>query len=70
LARPAEEISLYDIMLAVEGAILAHSAKGTGQSSARVSEVWGQIEEDFSAMLKAISVDQLMSADRNAMWYI
>lgn len=70
LARPAAQISLHDIMLAVEGTILAHSGQGTGQSSGRVSEVWGKVESDFAELLKAVSVDQLMSADRSTMWYI
>jgi Rrf2 family protein len=70
LARAAEEISLYDIMFAVEGNILAHSTFGSGQSSAKVSEIWGKVEEDFIEQLKSISVEDLMVANHSSMWYI
>lgn len=70
LARPASEITLYDVMYAVEGTILSHSSSGAGQSSAKVSEVWAKVETGFADQLKAISVEDLMTTDRSSMWYI
>lgn len=70
LARPASEITLYDVMFAVEGTILSHSGSGAGHSSAKVSEVWAKVENEFADQLRAISVEDLMTTDRSSMWYI
>jgi Rrf2 family protein len=70
LARPPAEISLYDIMQAVEGNILAHSHSGSGQSAPRMSAVWGEVADKFEAVLKSYTVEQIMSRGSEEMWYI
>jgi len=70
LARPPAEISLHDIMLAVEGNTLAHSKNGKGQSSARTTAVWEQVSSRFSGMLREYTVEDCMSRPAKDMWYI
>lgn len=70
LARIPAEISLYDIMKAVEGEILAHSAAGDGASSGRRAVVWTDISQRFEELLKSHSVEDLMSRETEDMWYI
>jgi Rrf2 family transcriptional regulator, cysteine metabolism repressor len=70
LARPPAEISLYDIMQAVEGNILAHSKAGKGQSSARTTAVWEQVSSRFADMLREHTVEDCMSTPAKDMWYI
>jgi Rrf2 family protein len=70
LARPPAEISLYDIMQAVEGNILAHSQAGAGQSSPRMSAVWDDVAAKFEAILKSYTVEKMMSRGSEEMWYI
>jgi len=70
LARPPAEISLYDIMKAVEGDILAHSQAGKGASSRNTSRIWRGISEDFAGLLKNKSVEDCMAAASEDMWYI
>ncbi|NDV62375.1 Rrf2 family transcriptional regulator [Puniceicoccales bacterium CK1056] len=70
LARPPAEITLHDIMQAVEGNILAHSQPGTGQSSPRMSAVWSEVAEKFELILKSYTVEQVMSRGSEEMWYI
>lgn len=70
LARPAAEISLYDIMQAVEGHILAHSQVGTGHSSPRMARVWDEVAAQFEDILKSYTVDTFMSRGSGEMWYI
>ena len=70
LARPAAEISLYDIVKAVEGEVLAHSPAGKGTSSARTAQVWGEVSRQFEDLLKARSVEDCMPEQAEGMWYI
>ena len=70
LARQPADISLFDIMKAVEGDVLAHSPAGKGASSRNTSKVWEEISNDFSALLKNKSVEDCMSSGSEDMWYI
>ena len=70
LARAPGEISLHDIMRAVEGDILAHSAAGEGASSRRNTQVWGEIAGKFEDLLKSYTVADLMTASSEEMYYI
>lgn len=70
LARPPEEISLYDIMKAVEGEVLAHSPAGKGASSGRNAAVWDEVSGKFEDLLGNYTVDQLMERSAGEMWYI
>lgn len=70
LARSPSEISLYDIMKAVEGDVLAHSSEGKGASSKNTSKVWRSIAEDFEGLLKAKTIEDCMSSGSEEMWYI
>jgi Rrf2 family protein len=70
LARNPSDISLYDIMKAVEGEILAHSGAGKGASSMKSSEIWSKIATTFEDSLKAVSVEDFMTGGAEEMWYI
>ncbi len=69
LARPAAEITLGDVVRAVDGEVLGHSKAGAGQSSARTAEVWREIALHMEALLDGYSVADLVPAARD-MWYI
>ncbi len=70
LARQPVEITIYDIMRAVEGDILAHSAVGDGASSKKTSEVWKEISGKFEDLLKTYTVEDFMTFGSEEMWYI
>ena len=70
LARAPGEISLYDIMQAVEGNILAHSHPGKGQSSDRAVAIWQEVSGKFADLLKAYTAEDFMSSGSEDMWYI
>ena len=70
LARAPAEISLFDIMKAVEGEILAHSSPGVGASSGKTSAVWSNIAGKFENLLREISVEDFMTSGSEEMWYI
>ncbi len=70
LARQPADISLYDIMKAVEGEILAHSSSRAGNSSKRTAEVWSAVAKEFEASLRERTVEDCMHSDTEDMWYI
>ncbi len=70
LARQPAEISIYDIMKAVEGEVLAHSPSGNGDSSMETAGVWDEISGKFAELLKSYSVHDCMPASQEDMWYI
>lgn len=70
LARAPSEITLYDIMEAVEGNILTHSRGSKGQSSARAVAIWEEVSTKFSDLLREYTVEDFMSSSSENMWYI
>jgi Rrf2 family protein len=70
LARPPEEISLYDILVAVEGQCLQLSGNYSGRSGRRLKQVWTEIGQALVAKTKGYSLDQLSSKDPAEMYYI
>ena len=70
LARPADEISLYDILVAVEGQCLQLSGNSAGRSGRRVKQVWIEIGQELEAKLKSYTLDQIASQDPAQMYYI
>lgn len=71
LARPPEDISVYDIMKLIDGGILdLPEDLGGGQSGRRVREVWRSLEAEFEAGVKSVTLDKLTTKAAEAMYYI
>ena len=70
LARDPGDITLRDVMKAVEGEVLAHSPAGSGFSSGRASSVWSDVADGFEQLLQGRTVAELMSPETEDMWYI
>lgn len=70
LARPPEEISLHDILVAVEGRCLRLSGNYEGRSGRRLKQVWLEVGEELATATKRYSLLQLASKDPAAMYYI
>ena len=70
LARPPEEISLHDILLAVEGKCLHLSGNYQGRSGRRLKRVWDEISEVLDEKTKSYTLDQLASKHPAEMYYI
>src|SRR5215217_9063126 len=52
LARPPEEISLYDVLMAVEGQCLHLSGNFQGRSGKRLKQVWDEISKTLTEKTK------------------
>ena len=70
LARPPEEISLYDILVAVEGGCLHLSGNHQGRSGRRVKKVWDEIAQVLAEKTKSYTLDQLSNKRPAEMYYI
>ena len=70
LARDPKEINLYEIVCALEGALLELPPTGKGFNAARTREIWLAISSQLEAQTRAVSVRDLMSQEVEEMWYI
>ncbi len=70
LARPPEQISLHDILLAVEGRCLQLSGNFHGRSGRRLKQVWDEVGQHLAAKTKSYTLDQLCTKSPAGMYYI
>jgi Rrf2 family cysteine metabolism transcriptional repressor len=70
LARPPEEISLYDILMAVEGQCLHLSGNFHGRSGRRLKQVWDEIGKALVEKTKGYTLNQLATKNPAEMYYI
>ena len=70
LARPPAEISVLDILVAVEGQALQLSGNSEGRSGRRVRQVWIELGAEIEARLRATTLDQLVAREAAEMYYI
>ena len=70
LARSPEDISLHDILVAVEGCCLQLSGNSEGRSGRRVKQVWNEISKTLVEKTKSYTLDQLCSKNPAEMYYI
>lgn len=70
LAKPPERISLYDILVAVEGRCLQLSGNFDGRSGKRLKQVWDDISEALVEKTRSYTLDQLTTKAPEEMYYI
>jgi len=70
LAKDPKEISLFDIVVGIDGELLGYSAVGDGESSRATSAAWKEVSEVLRKKTKSITVENLMTSSADPMWYI
>ena len=70
LARAPEDISLYDILMAVEGQCLHLSGNFHGRSGRRLKQVWDEISQGLVEKTKSYTLNQLSAKNPAEMYYI
>ena len=70
LASPPTEISLLDIVNALEPDILQEDHGSSGESAAAVTATWRGIREQTARTLKAATLDKVASSDNEPMYFI
>ncbi len=70
LARNPELISLYDIVVLVEGALLEFGPGNKGRSARRVAMVWTEIRTLLEEKTREVTLDKLALHGAEPMYYI
>ena len=70
LARQAEEISLHDIAVLMEGDLLDAGRDSAGHSGRRVLQAWKAVRTQLIAEAKRHTLDQLVAGEVEEMYYI
>jgi Rrf2 family transcriptional regulator, cysteine metabolism repressor len=70
LARAPDEISMYDIVTAIDGHCLQLSGNFEGRSGRRIKQVWDEIGTGIAAKLKGYTLDRIASKTAAEMYYI
>ena len=70
LARPPGEISVLDILIAVEGQALQLSSKAEGRSGRRVRQVWRDLGTVIEERLRTTTLEPLVAREAAEMYYI
>jgi Rrf2 family protein len=70
LARPASDISLYDIVALIEGDVLELGAAIEGQSGKRVAQAWREVRGVLESKCREITLEKLVARSDGEMYYI
>jgi len=70
LARPPEQITLYDIMQAIDGELLGFSGNFEGRTGRRMKEVWTELRTTLDEKARAVTLDTLVTRSGSAMYHI
>jgi Rrf2 family protein len=70
LARPPDQISLYDIVVVIEGDILELSGNHQGRTGRRMKQVWQEVRGALAETAKTYTVDMFASRHGGEMYYI
>ena len=70
LARPPETISLYDIVVLIEGALLEFNHSSQGRSTRRVHAAWAAIRDALETKTRELTLDKLAASAGEPMYFI
>ncbi len=70
LAKTPSEISLLDIVNAIEGRLLESSTPGNGESGMAVTHSWRRIADEFERRLADTNLAEMASYNAEGMYYI
>lgn len=70
LARPPEQISLYDIMKVIDGELIEFSGNFAGRTGRRMKEVWTDLRVELEDHARRITLDTFVPKSGSAMYHI
>ena len=70
LAKPPAQITLFDIVLVMEGELLAISLGSNGWSGRGVTKVWSEVVESLSKKTKSYTLESFLPEESEDMYYI
>jgi Rrf2 family transcriptional regulator, cysteine metabolism repressor len=70
LARPPDEISIYEVVKLLDGDVLDLGGTPAGLSGRRVRAAWQEIRRELETRARACTLDQLVVKSAEEMYYI
>jgi Rrf2 family transcriptional regulator, cysteine metabolism repressor len=70
LAKPPDQISLYDIIKVIDGELIEFSGNYDGRSGRRMKEIWEDIRATLDEKAKSYTLDTLVAKDDAEMYHI
>ncbi|RKX33905.1 MAG: Rrf2 family transcriptional regulator [Verrucomicrobia bacterium] len=70
LARSPDTITLYDIVIVIEGDLIEMNTKPAGISGPRVTEIWEEVRKDMETKTKSFTLDTFVAKENERMFYI
>ena len=70
LARSPETITVYDIVVVIEGDLIEINSKPAGLSGGRVAEVWDEIRRSLEKKARSFTLDTLVTEGGERMYHI
>jgi Rrf2 family cysteine metabolism transcriptional repressor len=70
LARPPEQITLCDIMKAIDGEVLGFSGNYEGRTGRRMKEIWTDLRATLEAKARGLTLDSLITKSGSEMYHI
>ncbi|MCC5806385.1 MAG: Rrf2 family transcriptional regulator [Opitutales bacterium] len=70
LARVPREITLCDVVRALDGGVLEFSAESRGASAERTKAIWREVGAFLEEKLRSYTVEDFMGAGTTEMYYI
>ena len=70
LAKAPNEITLADMVKAIEGDVLSIDSDKKGESGERVVTIWKQVAKDIEARMAAGTLGEMMSSGDSLEYYI
>ncbi len=70
LARDPSTLTLFDILTAIEGELLAASPNPSGQSGRNVREVWKEMSSAMANKARSIRLLDMVAEEAEEMYYI
>jgi len=70
LARPPEQISLYDIMKVIDGELIEFSGSFESRTGRRMKEIWTDLRAGLDQQARGCTLDTLVTKTGSAMYHI
>lgn len=70
LARPPDQVSLYDIVKIIDGELLEFSGNHAGRSGRKLKQVWGEMRIALDDKARSYTLDVLAAKDVVDMYHI
>ena len=70
LAKAPNEITLADMVKAIEGDVLSIDSDKKGESGERVVTIWEQVAKDIEGRMAAVTLGEMMSSGDSLEYYI